>query len=197
MGREGRGEVLVPPSSGSWGGRASYQLWWGGGWRGATIWVTRARRQRPLRWSLKHTMRCVSTNRSRLPRWDEMLRVVAPYVAEMLHLKSLSINRVAGVAGFQTMSTCKPHLNSLAINVLVSFFNGFLCLSSGHTLNFGAVPHLSRLKNRHQATGWRTQPAGADQCARHLQVAPLRRLLPDAPSPAGAGELPGRGSAGR
>jgi hypothetical protein len=33
-------------------------------------------------------------------------------------------------------------------------------------LNFGAVPHLSRLKNRHQATGWRTQPAGADQCAR-------------------------------
>jgi hypothetical protein len=75
-----------------------------------------------------------------------MLRVVAPYVAEMLHLKSLIINRVAGVAGFQTMSTCKPHLNSLAINVLVSFFNGFLCLSSGHTLNFGTVPHLSRLK---------------------------------------------------
>ena len=35
--------------------------------------------------------------------WDEMLRVVAPYVAEMLHLKSLTINRVTGVAGFQTM----------------------------------------------------------------------------------------------
>jgi hypothetical protein len=29
-----------------------------------------------------------------------MLQVVAPYVAEMLHLKSLIINRVAGVAGF-------------------------------------------------------------------------------------------------
>ena len=29
-----------------------------------------------------------------------MLRVVAPYVAEMLHLKLLTINRVAGVAGF-------------------------------------------------------------------------------------------------
>jgi hypothetical protein len=133
MGREGRGEVLVPPSSGSWGGRASYQLWWGGGWRGATIWVTRARRQRPLRWSLKHTMRCVSTNRSRLPRWDEMLRVVAPYVAEMLHLKSLSINRVAGVAGFQTMSTCKPHLKSLTINVVVGVFTGFLSVASWHT----------------------------------------------------------------
>jgi hypothetical protein len=29
-----------------------------------------------------------------------MLQVVAPYVAEMLHLKLLTINRVAGVAGF-------------------------------------------------------------------------------------------------
>jgi hypothetical protein len=47
-----------------------------------------------------------------------MLRVVAPYVAEMLHLKTLTINVVAGVAGFQTMSTCKPHLKSLTINVV-------------------------------------------------------------------------------
>jgi hypothetical protein len=29
-----------------------------------------------------------------------MLQVVAPYVAEMLHLKSLTINVVADVAGF-------------------------------------------------------------------------------------------------
>jgi hypothetical protein len=33
-----------------------------------------------------------------------MLQVVAPYVAEMLHLKSLTINRVAGVAGFQSIT---------------------------------------------------------------------------------------------
>jgi hypothetical protein len=47
-----------------------------------------------------------------------MLRVVAPYVAEMLHLKSLTINRVTGVAGFQTMSTCKSHIKSLTINMV-------------------------------------------------------------------------------
>jgi hypothetical protein len=55
-----------------------------------------------------------------------MLRVVAPYVAEMLHLKWLTINVVTGVAGFQTMSTCKLNINSLAINVLVLIFTGFL-----------------------------------------------------------------------
>jgi hypothetical protein len=54
--------------------------------------------------------------RTHSARWDEMLRVVAPYVAEMLHLKSLTINRVAGVAGFQTMSTCKSHVKPLTIN---------------------------------------------------------------------------------
>jgi hypothetical protein len=54
-----------------------------------------------------------------------MLRVVAPYVAEMLHLKSLTINRVAGVAGFQTISTCKSHLKSLNINMVVGVFDGF------------------------------------------------------------------------
>jgi len=43
------------------------------------------------------------SGRTHSARGDEMLRVVAPYVAEMLHLKSLTINRVAGVAGFQTM----------------------------------------------------------------------------------------------
>jgi hypothetical protein len=58
-------------------------------------------------------------------RRDEMLRVVAPYVAEMLHLKWLTINVVAGVAGFQTISTCKTHNKSLAINVLVLIFTGF------------------------------------------------------------------------
>jgi hypothetical protein len=34
-----------------------------------------------------------------------MLRVVAPYVAEMLHLKLLIINCLAGVAGFLNMSS--------------------------------------------------------------------------------------------
>ena len=62
--------------------------------------------------------------------WSEvrpaiMLQVVAPYVAEMLHLKSLSINRVAGVAGFQTMSTCKLHVKSLNINMVEDVFDGF------------------------------------------------------------------------
>ena len=33
-----------------------------------------------------------------------MLQVVAPYVAEMLHLKTLTINVVTGVAGFQSIS---------------------------------------------------------------------------------------------
>ena len=55
-----------------------------------------------------------------------MLWVVAPYVAEMLHLKSLTINRVAGVAGFQTMSTCKLHIKPLNINMVVGVFDGFL-----------------------------------------------------------------------
>jgi hypothetical protein len=50
-----------------------------------------------------------------------MLQVVAPYVAEMLHLKLLTINVVADVAGFQTMSTCKPHIKSLNINVVAVF----------------------------------------------------------------------------
>jgi len=59
-----------------------------------------------------------------------MLQVVAPFVAEMLHLKSLIINHVAGVAGFQTMSTCNPHIKTLNINVLVCFFDGFLCITS-------------------------------------------------------------------
>jgi hypothetical protein len=59
-----------------------------------------------------------------------MLQVVAPYVAEMLHLKSLTINRVAGVAGFQTMSTCKSYVKSLTINMVVGVFDGFLSLSS-------------------------------------------------------------------
>jgi hypothetical protein len=57
-----------------------------------------------------------------------MLQVVAPYVAEMLHLKSLTINRVAGVAGFQTISTCKPNLKSLNINMVVGVFDGFLSI---------------------------------------------------------------------
>ena len=62
-----------------------------------------------------------------------MLQVVAPYVAEMLHLKSLTINVVAGVAGFQTISTCKPHLNPLNINLVAGVFDGFLSMSSLHT----------------------------------------------------------------
>jgi hypothetical protein len=79
----------------------------------------------------------------RLSRWSRvlwsvvrrtvMLQGVAPYVAEMLHLKTLIINRVAGVAGFQTISTCKSHLKSLNINVIVVFFAGFSSLSSLHT----------------------------------------------------------------
>ena len=54
-----------------------------------------------------------------------MLRVVAPYVAEMLHLKSLTINVVAGVAGFQTISTCKSNFKSLNINMLACVFGCF------------------------------------------------------------------------
>ena len=54
-----------------------------------------------------------------------MLQVVAPYVAEMLHLKWLTIKVVAGVAGFQTMSTCKSNLKPLNINVVVGVFDGF------------------------------------------------------------------------
>ena len=50
-----------------------------------------------------------------------MLQGVAPYVAEMLHLKWLTINRVAGVAGFQTISTCKSNLKPLNINMVVGF----------------------------------------------------------------------------
>jgi hypothetical protein len=50
-----------------------------------------------------------------------MLQGVAPYVAEMLYLKSLTINRVAGVAGFQTISTCKSNLKPLNINMVVGF----------------------------------------------------------------------------
>ena len=57
-----------------------------------------------------------------------MLRVVAPYVAEMLHLKSLTINRVAGVAGFQTMSTCNPYIKTLNTNVLVYFLMVFCAM---------------------------------------------------------------------
>ena len=55
-----------------------------------------------------------------------MLWVVAPYVAEMLHLKSLTINRVAGVAGFQTIPTCKYKLKTLKINMIACVFGGFL-----------------------------------------------------------------------
>jgi hypothetical protein len=62
-----------------------------------------------------------------------MLHLVAPYVAEMLHLKSLTINRVAGVAGFQTMSPCKLHIKSLIINMVAGVFDGFLSMSSLHT----------------------------------------------------------------
>jgi hypothetical protein len=54
-----------------------------------------------------------------------MLQVVAPYVAEMLHLKWLTIKVVAGVAGFQTMSTCKSNLKPLNINMVVGVFDGF------------------------------------------------------------------------
>jgi hypothetical protein len=59
-----------------------------------------------------------------------MLQVVAPYVAEMLHLKLLTINRVAGVAGFQSISPCKSNLKSLNINMVVGVFDGFLTISS-------------------------------------------------------------------
>jgi len=54
-----------------------------------------------------------------------MLQVVAPCVAEMLHLKSLTINIVTGVTGFQTMSTCKTNIKSLNINMVVGVFDGF------------------------------------------------------------------------
>jgi len=61
--------------------------------------------------------------------WSEMLQVVAPYVAEMLHLKLLTINNVADVAGFQTISTCKDSLKTLNINMVVGVFDGFLSVA--------------------------------------------------------------------
>jgi hypothetical protein len=73
-----------------------------------------------------------------------MLQVVAPYVAEMLHLKWLTIKRVAGVAGFQTISTCKTHIKSLTINMVVGVFDGFLSMASLPTLPCGTASHLSR-----------------------------------------------------
>ena len=54
-----------------------------------------------------------------------MLQVVAPYVAEMLHLKSLTINRVAGVAGFQSISSCKSNIKSFIINMIACVFGCF------------------------------------------------------------------------
>ena len=80
--------------------------------------------------------------------WSEvrpaiMLQVVAPYVAEMLHLKALTINRVAGVAGFQTMSTCKLNINSLPINVIVVFLLVF-CALHHFTASLGRDQPASR-----------------------------------------------------
>jgi len=72
-----------------------------------------------------------------------MLQVVAPYVAEMLHLKALTINRVAGVAGFQTMSTCKLHIKSLPINVIVVFLLVF-CALHHFTASLGRDQPASR-----------------------------------------------------
>jgi hypothetical protein len=114
---EARGEKTRPVGEDLGEGGRHTNIRWGGGWRGVT--------------SLAKSPSIVvnpplPSGRTHSACGDEMLRVVAPYVAEMLHLKSLSINRVAGVAGFQTMSTCKPHLNSLAINCLVLIFGGFL-----------------------------------------------------------------------
>jgi hypothetical protein len=40
------------------------------------------------------------SGRTNSARGDEMLRVVAPLLSQMLHIKSLTINVVAGVAGF-------------------------------------------------------------------------------------------------
>ena len=41
-----------------------------------------------------------------------MLRVVAPLLSQMLHLKALTINIVAGVAGFLTISSFKPRISA-------------------------------------------------------------------------------------
>jgi len=54
-----------------------------------------------------------------------MLRVVAPCVAEMLHLKSLTINVVAGVAGFQSISSCKSNIKTFIINRIACVFGCF------------------------------------------------------------------------
>ena len=54
-----------------------------------------------------------------------MLQIVAPYVAEMLHLKSLTINRVAGVTGFQSISPCKSNIKSFINNILACVFGCF------------------------------------------------------------------------
>ena len=94
--------------------------------------------------------------------WSEvrvMLHLVAPYVAEMLHLKTLTINRVAGVAGFQTISTCKIHIKSFIINVVAGVFDGFLIL-----------PY--RQPTRPTATNGRPNPAFGGKPAKSSPIKP-------------------------
>ena len=88
-----------------------------------------------------------------------MLHLVAPYVAEMLHLKTLTINRVAGVAGFQSISTCKIHIKSFIINVVAGVFDGFLIL-----------PY--RQPTRPTATNGRPNPAFGGKPAKSSPIKP-------------------------
>ena len=80
--------------------------------------------------------------------WSEMLQVVAPYVAEMLHLKLLTINNVADVAGFQTISTCKDSLKTLNINMVVGVFDGFLSVALLPTSIPGARIEVRKIRGR-------------------------------------------------
>jgi hypothetical protein len=115
-----------------------------------------------------------------------MLQVVAPYVAEMLHLKTLTINVVAGVAGFQSMSTCKPHIKSLAINVLALFFAGFLCPTScpPHSLGGEGGWRVEGAVIGQRSKEWRTRQPAAHDAVKPCQTASnhfsrYRGLLPD------------------
>ena len=68
-----------------------------------------------------------------------MFPVCCHLVAILLPLKCLIDNVVTEVATFQTMSTCKPNLRSLNINMVVGVFDGCLTISSWQTSKISTV----------------------------------------------------------
>jgi len=77
--------------------------------------------------------------KSAWPNVATLLPLCCHFVAILLPFKCLIDNDVADVATFQTISTCKPDLKSLKINMVVGVFNGFLTISSLPTSNFSSV----------------------------------------------------------